>query len=65
MSKKTKRTAQQKIGEKIIELGNLSLAGIVFVQLSPDKKLSGPLFILGIILYTVFYILGYITIKES
>ncbi|MBU0578987.1 hypothetical protein KJ628_03370 [Patescibacteria group bacterium] len=35
MSRKTKKIAQQKIGEKIIELGNLALAGIVFVQLIP------------------------------
>jgi hypothetical protein len=65
MSRKTKRTAQQKVDEKIIELGNLALASIVFVQLIPDKKINFPLFLLGVILYIIFYVLGYITIKES
>ena len=65
MSKKTEKTAQQKVGKKIIELGNLSIAGIVFVQLISDEKLNIPLFILGLILYTIFYIFGYIIIRES
>lgn len=54
MNKKTKRISQQKIGEKIIELGNLSITGLVFIQLIPGGNLSKPLFILGLILYTIF-----------
>ncbi len=65
MSRKTRRTAQQKVGEKIIELGNLAITGLVFVQITSDTKPSIYLFLLGLTLYTIFYILGFVIIKES
>lgn len=50
MSKKTQKIAQQKVGEKIIDLGNLALTGIVFAQFLPERKvgerLAFPLFYL-------------------
>ncbi|MFH1959137.1 MAG: hypothetical protein ABIJ22_02295 [Patescibacteria group bacterium] len=65
MSRKTKKIAQQKIGEKIIELGNLALAGIVFVQLIPQGKISIIHLLLGILLCAIFYVIGYLAIKGS
>lgn len=65
MSKKTKKTAQQKIGEKIIDLGNLAIAGIVFVQLIPQGRLEIIQLLLGVLLCVSFYVVGYLVIKES
>ena len=49
--------------EKLLELGNLALAGIVFTQLLPTKPFSLRVALLGLITFVVLYAVGYYITK--
>ncbi|PIU37300.1 hypothetical protein COT02_01580 [Candidatus Roizmanbacteria bacterium CG07_land_8_20_14_0_80_34_15] len=57
---KSKKLFRSLFAEKLIELGNIIIAALVLSQFISDKKFSLPVFIFGIILVTITYIISYL-----
>ena len=55
----------QMVAEKAMELANLALAGIVFVQLAPGQPFGGRATFLGVLAFIVLHIVAYYTMKEG
>lgn len=53
------------VAEKAMELANLALAGIVFVQLVPGQPFGGRATLLGVVTFVVLHIVAYYTMREG
>lgn len=45
--------------EKFMELGNLSIAGVVLTQFVSSKRFDERVALLGFVVFAVFYLLAY------
>ena len=59
---KSKRIFRSQFAEKLMELGNIIIAALVLSQFISDKKFSLLVFIFGIILATITYIISYLIV---
>ena len=61
-NKKSKRLFRSQFAEKLMELGNIIIAALVLSQFISDKKFSLLVFIFGIILATITYVISYLIV---
>lgn len=60
MKKSSKREFRSKLSEKVMDLGNLVVAGLVIGQFISERTFSIELFIAGIAVTVICYFLSYL-----
>lgn len=55
----------EKLGEKLLDLANISIGGLVIGSMLSEKGFQLPLFIIGILLWIFFTLLGLRVLKEG
>ncbi|MCI0558949.1 MAG: hypothetical protein MN733_10670 [Nitrososphaera sp.] len=63
MAKRRLREYSKLLAEKVMDLGNLALASIVFVQLLPDEPFSGRIVLLGVTSFLVCHAVSYYVMR--
>ena len=53
------------LAEKALELANMALAGIVFVQFLPEASFKGSIAVLGILIFVILHVGAFLLMKRG
>jgi len=63
MNKNSKKLFRSQFSEKLMDLGNITITALVLSQFISDKKFSLSMFVFGIILAIISYVISYLISK--